>query len=97
MKRPSLTLAVIAGMIPSPPAQACHIFSRWYYPWPQHCAAEIVRTGMPHPTDLTKGRPPANTPSPPIDERTWFVEILRAPDDIEREEGIAKLRGMLAQ
>ena len=75
-------LALAAG-----PALACHRFAVWRYPWAQRCGFVLVRTAPARATSISSGAP---------DDRTWYVEITRLPDDIDaRAIGIEALRRAL--
>jgi hypothetical protein len=43
-----LRIALAVGLLASTEASA-HCYSRWYYPWPQHCFVSVRNvTGMPN-------------------------------------------------
>jgi hypothetical protein len=83
-----LVLALALFAAASPPAYACHRFSRWYYPWPQRCSVEraprFIRVS-------TREVEPA-APRPPERET---VPILDTPADLERAAAIEKLKDQL--
>jgi hypothetical protein len=81
MRRALITILFVGGMLE--PAQACHRFARWGYPWPQRCGltAPVHRVSAP----------------PPFEPRT-AAEIVVNPDLLEeqaRERAIEKLKERL--
>jgi hypothetical protein len=39
-------LALAALMMTAAPAEACHRFARWHYPWPQRCGVQRHVAGL---------------------------------------------------
>lgn len=76
-------LAVVLALVAAQPAQACHRFARWHYPFPQRC--EIIRIAAAHPASkLATGEERVN------------VEIMLPPELMEtwaREDALEKLKG----
>ena len=81
-------IAVLGLLGASSQAQACHRFSRWYFPWPQHCSP-LLRSA---PT-----RALAAVVAAPAPDASWYVEITKLPDDpeFEREYAIDQLKELL--
>jgi hypothetical protein len=101
MNNAALALSIIA--LSSAPAMACHRFHVWNYPGPQRCAvtdhadASIRRSRL---ARLDAGRPAVRgdvvgNEEHPLNDDSWYVEIVRSPDDIVRERGLDMLRMLL--
>ena len=84
-----LVLALV--LVASQPADACHRFARWKYPWPQRCGASGVSgvaVQIPRPAVQKDER---------VTERVT-VEITVTSELLEtwaREDALAKLKGEL--
>jgi hypothetical protein len=80
MRRALITILFVGAMLE--PAQACHRFARWGYPWPQRCG-------------LTA--PVHRVSAPPVERRT-AAEIVVNPELLEeqaRERAIQQLKERL--
>ena len=67
------------------PAQACHKFTRWNFPWPQRCGAPVKHERQ---TRLVL--------TAPSEDRTAAPDIVIVPELLdEHDVGIAKLRALL--
>ena len=78
------------------PAQACHRFAHWKYPWPQRCGAVHSK---PHYAALIlpdARRRSSLVPSAPQPENRTAPDIVITPELLdEHDVGIAKLRALL--
>lgn len=52
-------LIILTAIAIASPAEA-HCFTRWYFPWPQHCAVAIVES-RPAPARSSSGPPLRDT------------------------------------
>jgi hypothetical protein len=88
------------------PAEACHRFSRWYYPHPQRCYVNnthrFQRIAMLVPAPVAKPTLIADQPLKlPVHTDQEFLDLVIIPpnvpewDDIEREIGVEKLKILL--
>ena len=59
-------VVVIAAILIAQPAEACHRFHRWNYPWPQRCKVSPLSAYH------------AQTLQAP--DQSWYVEIVVPPD-----------------
>lgn len=76
-------LAFVLVLLAVQPADACHRFKRWKYPWPQQCGTKFVA----HVAASAK----------PQDERV-DLEITITPELLEtwaRQDALDKIRGEL--
>ena len=81
----ALTMILLVGAT-AQPAQACHRFTRWHFPWPQRCGALIVKHERQARLVL---------PTPPVEDRA-APNIVILPELLdEHDVGIAKLRALL--
>ncbi len=88
-----LTLA-LAALLSASPAEACHHYTHWAYPWPQRCGGGLERHAAfkvipegPTAEPVVVKAPEPDMPLPTMDA-TWAA----APPDPETE-GRLKLRG----
>jgi hypothetical protein len=65
----TLTAVLFLGITP---AQACHKYSIWHYPYPQRCGGAVDH------------RSTAPQTIPQVD-KTWYVEITAFPPDLDQE------------
>jgi hypothetical protein len=77
----ALTMILIVGAT-AQPAQACHKFTRWNFPWPQRCGLIVKPERQ---ARLVRPAPPERAP-----------DIVVSPDLLdEHDVGLAKLRALL--
>lgn len=67
MKAIGLALALIVAGGASP-AEACHRFSVWKYPWPQQCAAAVPNFPI---LSRISGKRPSPIPLPALEPIDW--------------------------
>lgn len=84
----SLLIVILAE-----PAEA-HCYSIWHYKTPQHCGrGEIGRhMGLKIPQRYAMR---VQVPPPAPEDNTWFVEITREPDEVERDKAVDKLKEIM--
>lgn len=81
-----LALALALVLVAVQPADACHRFQRWKYPWPQHCGVAVQ---IP--------RPAIQTSNDDVTERVT-IEITVTPELLEtwaRQDALDKIKGEL--
>jgi len=88
-----IVLAALALIGAAEPASACHHYSIWKNPWPQRCPSKSVYF-------RPKSVPIRPSPSAPVEDRSWYVEITRLPDlpvpeDLERAAAVSRLKGLM--
>jgi hypothetical protein len=75
-------------------AAICHHYSRWHYPWPQHCGrgGTGIRMAlkMPQPSAMRVQAPPSAP-----EDKSWYVEITKVPPDPDRDAAINKLKEIM--
>jgi hypothetical protein len=79
------------------PANACHRFARWYYPWPQQCGGRVNRV-MPvamrvYRPDILLPLPPAKDADAEIPLPDLDFKVCGDPD--ERTAGLLLLRAKM--
>lgn len=88
--RLTLVLAVLVLARPAE-AQACHRFSVWLYPWPQHCkVTHVAFQDVPAP-DLH----PVPAPPPRTVDESHQPDLTPDDEDAARAKAIEALRPML--
>ena len=78
-------LVLVFAFVAVQPAQACHRFQRWRYPWPQQCGTKFVP------------RPAVQTPKDDVAERVT-IEITVTSELLEtwaRQDALDKMKGKL--
>ena len=93
-----VALALVVGLLASQPAQACHRFQRWNYPFPQRCG---YLSGRLNTQIMAQASRPAVQPSKveaaDVTERVT-IEITVTPELLEtwaRQDALEKIRGEL--
>jgi hypothetical protein len=76
---------VITAILVAQPAEACHRFARWNYPWPQRC--RVTPLSAYHAQTLPQAKAPEDDPS-------WYFEIVVPPDldKLDHEDAVKKLK-----
>lgn len=85
-----LVLALV--LVASQPADACHRFARWKYPWPQRCGVSGA-SGV----AVQTPRPAVQSPKDDVTEKVT-IEITVTPELLEtwaREDALEKIKGEL--
>ena len=91
--------AIIPAILLAPSYANAHCYSRWYYHYPQHCEADVAKL-----VDARDLKSLGNTPYPiqvqvlspaPDEDHSWYVEIIKLPEDISRDEAIEKLKALM--
>jgi hypothetical protein len=88
-------MLVLAVLGLASPAEACHRFHTWRYPYPQNCGVRLagsVRQPQPEPARVSSDALPAPAPD---EDHSWFVEIVLPDADPARTQGLAKLKDII--
>lgn len=85
------------GLVLATPAEACHRFSVWRYPYPQRCSFRVAQTEAPTPPTRSPVLP---EPEPDADIPLPSLENMEFPPDAtgeagERLKGVGLLRQLL--
>lgn len=85
-------LIVLAAALMVSPAQACHRFSVWKYPFPQRCAVAQVQVDRSWFVEITAAPPVSErTPEQEVDQREHDAAVASHKDEINDLMSILKL------
>lgn len=85
-------LIVLAAALMVSPAQACHRFSVWKYPFPQRCAVAQVQVDRSWFVEITAAPPVSErTPEQEADQREHDAAVASHKDEINDLMSILKL------
>jgi hypothetical protein len=80
--RPAIAVAALAIAVSTADA---HCYSRWYYPWPQHCGVKVVRAAA----------PAAPAPMPPVKALDGMIplpDLVFTPGDEPDADTLIRMR-----
>jgi hypothetical protein len=93
-----LLISAVCLTLVAQPAQACHRYSRWYYPYPQKCGATRYAAITPEPVARPRPFIPEALPELPHEKTIPSAIIPDLPstwEEIQRQDGIEQIRKIM--